>query len=688
MRCSSDHQDPPPLRFDPNEIDEATQLALLERMLLPRLIEEKSLRLLRQGRISKWFSGIGQEAVSVGLTSALDSDDYVLPLHRNLGVFTTRELPLTRLFAQWQGKADGYTQGRDRSFHFGAVEHRVVGMISHLGAMLGVADGLALASRLDGKRAIAAVFSGDGGTSQGDFHEAVNLAAVWDLPVLFVIENNGYGLSTPSEAQYRCRHFVDKAVGYGIEGHRVDGNDVFDVFGTTRDLAASMREKPRPILLEALTFRMRGHEEASGTRYVPDDLLARWEERDPVVALENVLRKRGLLSPQHLEHMRLSLEERIEQSWSEAFALPEPDVSSARELADVYSIRDRVSPESSSPKLGLGVEPEPESVSEPASVTGTSLRFVDAIASGLKQGLERDAGLVLMGQDVAEYGGVFKVSAGLVERFGHERIRNTPLCESAVLGCALGLAIAGRASVVEMQFADFVSCGFNQIVNNLAKTHYRWGQPVNVTIRMPTGAGVAAGPFHSQSTEAWFAHVPGLKIVYPSCPADAKGLLLSSLREPNPVMFFEHKMLYRSVEDVVRDDPFEIPLGRARVVQQGDRLTVVAYGAAVGWAQLETERHDGIEVIDLRTLVPWDREAVYCSVRKTSRCLVVHEDTEFGGVGAEIAADIGETLFDALDAPVMRVGALDTPVPFAKPLEANFLPQRRLSDAIDQLLAY
>lgn len=685
MRCSSDHQDPPPLRFDPHGIDEATQLSLLERMLLPRLIEEKSLRLLRQGRISKWFSGIGQEAVSVGLTSALDADDYVLPLHRNLGVFTTRELPLTRLFAQWQGKAEGYTQGRDRSFHFGAVEHRVVGMISHLGAMLGVADGLALASRLDGTRAIAAVFSGDGGTSQGDFHEAVNLAAVWDLPVLFVIENNGYGLSTPSESQYRCRHFVDKAVGYGIEGHRIDGNDVFDVYRTTRDLAASIREKPRPILLEALTFRMRGHEEASGTRYVPDVLLARWQERDPVVALENDLRRRGVVSAQNVKRMRLSLAERIEQAWSEAFELPDLEVSSARELADVYAVGDQ-DPNSSfgtGPGRSIGGDSRPES-----NTAGTSLRFVDAIASGLKQGLERDEGLVLMGQDVADYGGVFKVSAGLLERFGSERIRNTPLCESAVLGCALGLAIAGRASVVEMQFADFVSCGFNQIVNNLAKTHYRWGQPVNVTIRMPTGAGVAAGPFHSQSTEAWFAHVPGLKIVYPSSPSDAKGLLLSSLREPNPVMFFEHKMLYRSVEDVVSDDAFEIPLGRARVAQEGERLTVVAYGAAVYWAEREAEKRDGIEVIDLRTLVPWDREAVYRSVRKTSRCLVVHEDTAFAGIGAEIAADVGATLFDALDAPVVRVGALDTPVPFAKPLEANFLPQRRLSDAIDQLLAY
>ncbi|MEM6531730.1 MAG: dehydrogenase E1 component subunit alpha/beta [Myxococcota bacterium] len=653
----------------PTGISPVEQLALYERMLLPRLIEEKSLVLLRQGKISKWFAGIGQEAVAVGLSHALELDDYILPLHRNLGVFTTREFPLERLFAQWQGKSSGYTNGRDRSFHFGAPEHRVIGMISHLGAMLGVADGLALAAKLDGRRSIAAVFSGDGGASEGDFHEAINVAAVWDLPVIFLVENNGYGLSTPSNEQYRCRQFVDKAVGYGIDGRRIEGNDVFEVYRTVREVAASLRERPRPFLLEAMTFRMRGHEEASGTKYVPNALMEVWQARDPVLNLERRLLNEGIINDDLVSKTRAAMKARIDEAWDRVLALPPVKSDPERELADVYA---------------------PRTTSSPPAVPSAdrSLRLVDAVSEGLRVGMRSDPGLVLMGQDVAEYGGVFKVTEGFVEEFGRARVRNTPLCESAVLGCALGLATAGRSAVVEMQFADFVSCGFNQIVNNLAKTHYRWGQPVNVTVRMPTGAGTSAGPFHSQSNEAWFTHVPGLKVVYPSTPEDAKGLLLASLRDPNPVMFFEHKVLYRSISGPVPDVDYEIPLGKARVVCEGSLATIVTYGAAVHWAIEQADRVHGIEVVDLRTLLPWDRETVFESVRKTGKCLVLHEDTQFGGVGGEIAAAIGESVFDDLDAPVMRLGSLDTPVPFARPLEEDFLARRRLVDFVDRLVHY
>jgi 2-oxoisovalerate dehydrogenase E1 component len=661
----------PALKFNRRNLSNETLLNLYESLLLPRLIEEKMLLLLRQGKLSKWFSGIGQEAIAVGCTKALRDTDYILPLHRNLGVFTSRNLPLHKLFAQWEGKRSGYSKGRERSFHFGSPDHRIIGMISHLGAMLPVADGLALASNLDGNEAIVLVFSGDGGTSEGDFHEAVNLAAVWDLPVIFLIENNGYGLSTPTNEQYRCKRLIDKAIGYGIEGIAVDGNNVLEVYDTTRRIAETMRRDRKPVLLEAVTFRMRGHEEASGTKYVPPHLFEEWKKKDPVENYQRFLVEIGVLTHEQIETTRSRYKAMIEQAWERASSEGRIVVRVEEELADVFA-------------------PFTMPLVSPNMERQTTKRFVDAISDGLRQAMERDPQLILMGQDIAEYGGVFKVTEGFLQQFGKERVRNTPLCESAILGAALGLSIAGRASMVEMQFADFVSCGFNQIVNNLAKTHYRWGQPVNVTVRMPTGAGVGAGPFHSQSNEAWFTHVPGLKIVYPSTPFDAKGLLTTSLIDPNPVLFFEHKYLYRSVEGLVPDEYYNLPFGVARRVQEGNDVTVVAYGAAVHWVmELAKDFPDvGIEIIDLRTLVPWDKEGVLTSVEKTGKCLVVHEDTLFGGIGGEIAATIMEERFTALDAPVMRVASLDTPVPFDLELEKLFLAKSRLKQTLEKLIAY
>jgi len=653
------------------EADGTALRALYEAILLPRLIEEKMLLLIRQGKLSKWFSGIGQEAIAVGVTQAVRETDYILPLHRNLGVFTSRSIPLQRLFCQWQGKQSGFTKGRDRSFHFGAPEYRIIGMISHLGAMLGVADGIALASNLDGKDDIAVVFSGDGGTSEGDFHEALNIAAVWELPVIFVIENNGYGLSTPSSEQFRCKQFVDKALGYGVEGVKIDGNNILEVFHTTRQIAEQVRRKRKPVLLEAITFRMRGHEEASGVKYVPGYVLEDWKKRDPVDTFEQKLLKTGVLTEETAKRTRRLLKEQIDTAWDAALA--EPDVSSSEsvELGDVY---DRAA------YNHVGAN----------HAKTTTKRFVNAISDGLRQAMERDPKLVLMGQDIAEYGGVFKVTEGFVDQFGKERIRNTPLCESGIVGAALGLSICGRAAMVEMQFADFVSCGFNQIVNNLAKTHYRWGHGVNVTVRMPTGAGVGAGPFHSQSVEAWFTHVPGLRVVYPSSPFDAKGLLTTSLIEPNPVLFFEHKFLYRSIEGPVPEDYYTIPFGEAAVVQKGNDATVVTYGMGVHWAKAVAASISGvsIEIIDLRTLLPWDKETVARSVEKTGKCLVLHEATLVGGFGGEIAATVQEQCFRFLDAPVMRVGSLETPVPFNHELEQQFLARHGLHEKLKQLLDY
>lgn len=625
--------------------------------------------LLRQGKISKWFSGIGQEAISVGSALVLNQEEYILPMHRNLGVFTSRGVPFTRLFSQFQGKANGFTKGRDRSFHFGTQDYNIVGMISHLGPQLGIADGIALSNLLRKQNQATLVFSGDGGTSEGDFHEAVNVASVWNLPVVFVIENNGYGLSTPSKEQFNFESFTVKGPAYGIEAYSVDGNNILEVLNELQPLVESIRENPRPIIFEARTFRMRGHEEASGTKYVPKDLMAHWAKKDPIENYESYLISEKF-SQDQLDSEKEAIRKLINKSVKEAFAEDAITTPVDKELADVF------------------FSGEVAAV-EPATNNTEEKRFVDAISDGLFQSMERHSELVLMGQDIADYGGVFKVTEGFTEKFGKERVRNTPLCESAIVGAGLGLSIAGMKAVVEMQFADFVTCGFNQIVNNLAKIHYRWQQNADVVVRMPTGAGVGAGPFHSQSNEAWFFHTPGLKIVYPSNPRDAKGLLCAAINDPNPVMYFEHKYLYRSLSGEVPSDYYALEIGKAHIEREGQDLTIITYGMGVHWAkEYAAEQEASIEVIDLRTLLPWDQKTVRDSVEKTNRALVLHEDCMTGGIGAEIASWIMENCFQHLDAPVLRVASLDTPVPFAAHLENNFLPKDRLKEKVKEILAY
>ncbi len=645
-------------------------IELYKAMLKPRMIEEKMLILLRQGKISKWFSGIGQEAIAVGVTAALQDDEYILPMHRNLGVFTSRNIPLHRLFAQWQGKASGFTSGRDRSFHFGTQEYNIIGMISHLGPQLGVADGIALGNLLKKNNKICAVFTGDGGTSEGDFHEALNIASVWNLPVLFCVENNGYGLSTPSSEQYNCKNIADKGIGYGMEAHIIDGNNILKLYNKVDALAKSMRKNPRPVLLEFKTFRIRGHEEASGTKYVPKELIEDWVKKDPLKNYQKYLLDEKLLSLDKILEIKKELSDEIDKNWK--IANNEDSIISdiKNELSNVYS-----SSNYQEVKLSETVE---------------NIRFVDAVSQGLKQAMQRDNDLIIMGQDIAEYGGVFKITEDFIDIFGKERVRNTPICESAIIATAYGLSVNGIKSVVEMQFADFVSTGFNPIVNLLAKSHYRWNQSADIVIRMPCGAGVGAGPFHSQTNEAWFTKTPGLKVIYPAFPYDAKGLLATAINDPNPVLFFEHKGLYRTIRQDVPTDYYTLPLGKATLLKEGNEITIIAFGAAVHWA-LETLASNptiSADLIDLRSLKPLDTEAIFASVKKTGKAIIVQEDSLFGGIASDISSLIHENCFEYLDAPVKRVASLETPVPFVPQLEEQYLGKGRLEKVIKELLVY
>jgi len=656
--------------FDRKNVDNDKLVTFYKALLWPRLIEEKMLILLRQGRIGKWFSGIGQEAIAVGSTLAMQPYEYILPMHRNLGVFTTRDIPLSKLMAQWQGKASGFTKGRDRSFHFGTQEYKIIGMISHLGPQMALADGIALADVLGNRHRATLVFTGEGGTSEGDFHEALNVASVWNLPVIFLIENNGYGLSTPVNEQYKCKRLSDRAIGYGIEGRTIDGNNILEVYHTIDEIANDIRQNPRPVLLECMTFRMRGHEEASGTKYVPQHLFDEWKEKDPLTNFELFLLNEGALNQESIQVIRSGFTTLIDIEIEKVFNEPDIIPDAAVEIADMY-------------------KPYSFPASQPSG-NKTSKRYIDAISDGLRQGMRKHEKLVIMGQDIAEYGGAFKITQGFVEEFGRERVRNTPICESGIVGAAMGLSINGYKSVVEMQFADFVTCAFNQVINNLAKTHYRWAENVDVVIRMPTGAGTGAGPFHSQSNEAWFTKTPGLKVVYPAFPSDAKGLLLAAIEDPNPVIYFEHKYLYRSISEEIEDEAYTIEIGKARIVQEGKQASIITYGLGVHWALDYAKAHPeaSIEIIDLRSLLPWDKDAVESSVKKTGRVLILHEDALTNGFGGEIAAHLAENCFGYLDAPILRCASLDTAIPMNKALEDQFLAKARLEGMMKKLISY
>ncbi|MCZ2222220.1 MAG: dehydrogenase E1 component subunit alpha/beta [Chitinophagales bacterium] len=673
------------MQFNRKNLSNQDLRSIYKALLLPRMIEEKMLVLLRQGKISKWFSGIGQEAIAVGSTLALEKDEWIMPLHRNLGVFTTRQMPLQKLFMQWQGNKDGYSKGRERSFHFGTKEHFICGMISHLGPQLALADGVALAYQLKKENKVSLAFTGDGGTSEGDFHEALNVAAVWNLPVIFIIENNGYGLSTPVNEQYRCESLVTKAKGYGIEGVQIDGNNILTVYDTIKGVRDYCIREQKPYLIECMTFRMRGHEEASGVKYVPPHLFEEWAKKDPILNYENYLLAENVLTQEVIDIIKNEIKEYIETDLQEAYKANPLVPNSQEELNDVFAKRTIDNKQQTTGKKldenGMWVDDLGKT---------TELRFIDAIKQGLHQSMQQHKNLILMGQDIAEYGGAFKITEGFVNEFGKERVRNTPLCESAIIGTALGLSLEGFKSMVEMQFADFVSVGFNQIVNNLAKIYYRWGQNADVVVRMPCGGGVGAGPFHSQTNEAWFTKVAGLKVVYPSTPKDAKGLLIAAINDRNPVMFFEHKALYRSVHGLVPENYYVIEIGKANIVKQGNDITVITYGTGVHWVLEYLEKNPSVscELLDLRTLHPLDYDAIQKAVAKTGKVLIVHEDSLTGGFGGEISAWISEHCFEKLDAPILRCASLDTPIPFNTDLEKNYLAKSRLAEYFEKLLSY
>jgi 2-oxoisovalerate dehydrogenase E1 component len=672
------------MQFDKKNLSNTELAGFYKNILLPRMIEEKMLVLLRQGKISKWFSGIGQEAISVGATMALDQDEWVMPLHRNLGVFTTRNMPLSKLFMQWQGNKEGYSKGRERSFHFGTKEHHICGMISHLGPQLAIADGVALSYKLRNLNKVSLAFSGDGGTSEGDFHEALNTAAVWDLPVIFIIENNGYGLSTPVNEQYRCESLVDKAKGYGMEGVKIDGNNLLEVYDTIKGVREFCIKNKKPYLIECMTFRMRGHEEASGVKYVPPELFEQWEKKDPVKRFEDFLIAEKVFSKEEVEKIKSDTKAHIESELNIAYNAKPMVVDTNEEVNDVYATKNSFN------KVIDNSLPFSSFLPPVGEIEGADRRFIDGIKEGLHQSMEKHSNLILMGQDIAEYGGAFKITEGFVHDFGKLRVRNTPLCESAIVGTALGLSLEGYKSMMEMQFADFATVGFNQIINNLAKIHYRWGQNADVVVRMPTGGGVGAGPFHSQSNESWFVKTPGLKVVYPSTPMDAKGLLIAAINDPNPVLYFEHKALYRSISGYVPEEYYEIEIGKARLVQQGDDATIITYGAGVHWAldHAKNNKDVSLHILDLRSLLPLDYGAIRQAVAATGKVLLLHEDTLTGGIAGEVAAWIAEHCFELLDAPVLRCGSLDTPIPFNIELEKNFMAYSRLDEMINKLISY
>lgn len=641
-------------------------------MLLTRRFEARISALGKEGKlVGGFFSSLGQEAISVGTTLALKPEDWVAPMIRNIGTVLVRGYTPAELFSQFLARRGGPNRGKDSNLHFGDPAHGVVGCISHLGPLVPIMTGVAMAGRMRGQGRVTMTYLGEGGCSVGDFHEGLNLAAVQKAPFVLVVENNGWSYSTPLESQTLVKDIASRAVGYGIRGLIGDGNDVVEVWKLTRRAVEDARAGGGPQLLEFKTFRRKGHAEHDDAKYVPREQVEAWTARDPIDRFEAWLRDHGKMTDAERRAIHGQIDRELAEGERIAAADRPPDPAEA--IRGVYADDAIVAVTPWARREGDPVTAEPTEVVPPDA--GGDVTYLEAIRRALFEEMERDDRVFCIGEDIGSYGGAFRVTQGLLEKFGAARVIDTPIAESATVGAALGAALAGMRPVVEFQFIDFISCAFNMIVQFVAKMRWRTGQAAPMVLRGPCGAGVHAGPFHSQTPEMWFVHTPGLKVVMPATPADARGLLKAAIRDDDPVVFLEHKYLYRRIKGSLPGGEGIVPIGRAALRAEGDDLTIVTYGAMVHTVMAALpDLGLSAEVIDLRTLCPLDRGAVVRSVRKTHKLMIVHEDTRTGGIAGEIAAVVNEEAFDALDGPIVRVTAPDAPVPFSPNLEEAFLP--------------
>jgi pyruvate/2-oxoglutarate/acetoin dehydrogenase E1 component/TPP-dependent pyruvate/acetoin dehydrogenase alpha subunit len=667
-----------------------TLLKLLYGLRLTRSLEERlEFKLYRQGRIyGSVFTSRGQEALSVGGALAFEPSDVLCPSHRDMGVYLLRGMTVERVLGNYMGREIGPCRGRDGNIHTGDMELGLVAFVSHLADSIPVAAGVALSYRMRQRPNVAGVFFGDGASSRGDFHEGLNFAAVHRLPVVFICNNNQYAYSTPLHLQMAVPGVAERSIGYGFPTHTVDGNDVIEVHRVVSEAVRRARTGGGPTLIEGRTFRMTGHSGHDDASYVPRELLEEWARKDPIERLVETLQGEGLLSEEESAELDRRIEEEIDRGLEAAERSPEPAAESA--LLEVYSDppyraatppwRQRRDERTPVERLAAAPVLAAPRLGEGAADRDSAVTYVDAIRQGILEEMEADPDVFILGEDIGRYGGAFKATRGLYERFGAERVIDTPISESGIVGAAIGAALAGMRPIVEMQFIDFISCAFDQITSFAAKCRYRWGPSVPIVVRGPCGGGVSGGPYHSQNVESYFLHTPGLKIVAPATARDARALLRSAVRDNDPVLYFEHKYLYRRVREILPPAEEDIvPIGKAVCRRRGRDLSIVTFGAMVYRAleAAETLAAEGaeVEVLDLRTLLPLDTDALLESVARTGKVILLHEATLTGGIGGELAALIAEHVFEYLDGPIRRIAAADTPSPFSRSLESYTLPQ-------------
>ncbi|MGQ9732288.1 MAG: alpha-ketoacid dehydrogenase subunit alpha/beta [Candidatus Zipacnadales bacterium] len=649
---------------------------LYRQMVTIREFETELLRASRRGDLADaTHLCIGQEAIAVGAIAALRPEDFITSTHRGHGHCIAKGADVRRMMAELYGRASGYCRGRGGSMHIADFSLGICGANGIVGAGLPIANGIALAAKLKGTGQVCLSFFGEGAANQGAFHEALNLASIWRLPVVFICENNQYAVSMAANESMNIEHVADRAAAYGIPGRVVDGNDVLAVREATAAAVKRARRGEGPTLLECKTYRLTGHYAMDPDRYRPPDERKWWEKNnDPLQRARQLLLDSGLATAEELKAQQRSIRAAIRAAHRSARD-EEPYPPVAETCADLYT------PQPPLPDSGPPPEGSPQRT------------FVEALGEAIAFEMERDERVLLIGEDVGKRGGAFQVSAGLLDRFGADRVRDTPISESAIVGCGVGAAMQGLRPLCEIMFSDFSTIAMDQIANQAAKMRYMFGGQVSVplVIRMTSGcAGRARGAQHSQSLEAWFMHTPGLKVVYPSTPAEAKGLLIAAIRDEDPVIFLEHKGLLQEVGPVPEGE-YIIPLGQAAVKREGSDITFVTYARGVHIALEAARRLEKnaiqAEVIDLRTLVPLDKDTLLASVRKTGRVVVVTEDCQTAGAAAEIMAVIIEHAFNMLKEAPVRICGLDVPLPYSTPLEACALPNATtVVEAARQLL--